>query len=218
VIVGADRVSPLLSYTSTTTSVKNVQPNGVTVEVSNTEKDTTMALLWNGSASNIYNIPRFALDFAIVDHLTLGGSIWAYFTFGASHEAPGPNGSTVTTDQPKMTTFGFYPRIGYVINFTDVFAFWPRGGVSFNDLHVGNVPNDRNQVTTTDTVLALDLEPIFVITPIPHAGFTLGPVVDIPMLSGHTVTTTAPNGVQTSTDGSYKPFHIGLTAGLLVYF
>src|SRR5437879_120493 len=62
IIVGADRVSPLLSYSSTTTTVKQTLPSGVTVEQDTTVKDTRMALLWNGNPSVIYNIPRFALD------------------------------------------------------------------------------------------------------------------------------------------------------------
>ena len=217
VILGADRLSPLLSYSSTSTTVNQPLPGGATFEATTTVKTTSSAILWGGSPSVIYNIPRFALDVAVIDHLTLGGAIWGYFTFGSSTESPGNNGVTVSVDNPKTTIFGVYPRIGYVLNFTDVFAFWPRGGFSITDVHTTNEPNGRNTVTTTDTPFALHLEPLFAITPIEHVGFTLGPVVDIPLFGAHSVTTTQPNGVSTSTDGSFKPFQFGIMAGLLAY-
>jgi hypothetical protein len=70
-------------------------------------------------------------------------------------------------------------------------------------------------VTTSTNQFALDLDPQFVVTPIPHLGFTLGLTADLPIAGGHS-TDDGTSGVSVSKSSSVLFF--GLTAGMLGYF
>ena len=58
--------------------------------------------------------------------------------------------------------------------------------------------------------LALDLEPLFVITPVTHFGVTIGPVFDIPVTGSASTTTSDRNGRVTTSHDSAQ-FYGGLT-------
>jgi hypothetical protein len=208
-IVSADRVMPLFAYENN--SIKH--PDGT----KDSQTVTSMALVTHGPTFiTIYNVPRFAFDYTVWRHLTVGGSVWLYFQAGNSNTHSEPGTPDVTTDQPKVTFWGLAPRVGWILHLSDLFAFWPRGGISFNDSssgvtrHMGNVSIDSS---TSYTQWALDLEPMFAITPLPHGAFTVGPVLDIPL--GGTFSRTD-NGMTVSTDETN--FHFGIVGGLLLWF
>jgi hypothetical protein len=208
-IISADRLMPLFAYEND----KQTNADGST----DSQTVTSMAFVTHGPTYvTIYNVPRFALDYTVWQHLTVGGSAWVYFQPGNSSTHTEPGQPNVTTDQPKVTYWGLAPRAGWILHLSDLFAFWPRGGISFNQIvtsatrHNGNVTVSE---TNTVTQWAVDLEPMFAITPVPHVAFTAGPVVDIPF--GGSVSQSA-NGTTVSTDQTM--FHFGLMGGLLVWF
>jgi hypothetical protein len=203
-IISADRLMPLFAYENN----KRTGPGGT----SDSTTVTSMALVTHGpDGVTVYNVPRFAFDYTIWKHLTIGGSAWVYFQLGNSNTHSEP-GMQTSEDQPKVTYWGLAPRVGWILHLSDLFAFWPRGGVSFNQT-VTSIPPPVGNATETATQWALNLEPMFAITPVPHAAFTVGPVVDIPFAGS---LSRSANGITVSNDETM--FHFGIVGGLLVWF
>jgi len=98
-----------------------------------------------------YTLPRLGLDVFVIDHLSVGGSFVWY-------------------SRDDNSNFLISPRIGYAIDFSRSFGFWPRGGFTFrsNDVGPGN-----------DEEFALTLEAMFYGSPAEHFAFIFGPVFDI---------------------------------------
>jgi len=206
-IFSVDRLFPIFAYESTKTSF-TVGPG------SDSNHITTTNLLSNGFgfAANdaaAYNIPRFAFDYKFPFRLTIGGSIFASFTLGSGNSHVDQRGIETDTNGDTLTLFGFAPRVGYILSFNDLFAFWPRGGIEFYSLNV----KAPDQTSVTSSQWALNLEPMFVITPLPHFGITVGPVIDIPISGSQS--TSPPGDVTTSVNLTL--FHFGITAGVLIY-
>lgn len=212
-ILSADRLMPLFAYENVKTDNGGGGSSSTTL--------TSIALVTHGAGVSAYNIPRFALDVTVIPHLTVGGSVYAYFQLGSSDTGTNAQGVSVTTQNAKATFFGIAPRVGYILPIGDTFAFWPRGGLSFNDVGVSTptVTNPAGKVTdggsATVTQWAIDLEPTFVFTPIPHVGITGAAVVDIPFAGSRSVTDPV-NGTTVSV--SSTQFHFGLNLGLLIWF
>jgi hypothetical protein len=112
-----------------------------------------------------YSIPRLAFDYFVVDSLSIGGSI-AYASFDA--DQPGDD------DDDDSSAFIFAPRVGYVWMFSDVIGFWLRGGLTYHSYDDEGIAGDFEE-----SALAFTLDPVFVITPVTHFGFVVGPVLDI---------------------------------------
>jgi hypothetical protein len=79
--------------------------------------------------------------------------------------------------------------------------------------------NANGTVTTRIAVngFALSLDPELVITPLPHLGVTVGPMLDLP-LSGGATTDQTTGAVTVSTGSSVKVTNYGIAAGVLAYF
>jgi hypothetical protein len=199
-IISADRLMPLFAYES-----DKVDTGGGS---SDTTTSTSIAFVTHNPVVSAYNIPRFAFDYTVWKHLTVGGSAWVAFQLGSSDTQSAPGQPDVTTDHPKLTFWGLAPRAGWILHLSDLFAFWPRGGFSFAD-----TATSLNNRTTTNTQWAINLEPMFALTPVSHAAITAGPVVDIPIGGSFSRDM---NG--TSVSSSETLFHFGVTAGLLIWF
>jgi hypothetical protein len=227
-IISADRLVPLFAYSN-----NKVTDNTQNPAASDSTTTTSFALLpnFNGGllgngnnnlTGNFYNVPRVGFDYAVIDRLTLGGSI-AFAVQTGSSETQSQGAGSVTNDAAKATYFAIAPRIGYALPLSDLFVFWPRAGFSFNLLHISNPdrvngnPGIVTSSSTNATQWALSLEPLFAITPVQHFGFFVGPVVDIP-LAGTAKTDTTRNGQTTTTSFDLAEFHFGVTAGLLGWF
>jgi len=122
---------------------------GVYIYNEDPEKLTAVGL-FAPPVAHPYLIARFAVDFFPIHHLSLGGS-FAY----TSYDRDRNNGSA----------FLFSPRVGYAIDFSDAFGFWPRGGITYRD-------------NGGDEELALTFEAMFWAAPVRHFAFTFGPVLD----------------------------------------
>lgn len=102
-----------------------------------------------------YSIPRLAIDGFLTDGLSLG--VGANFANLSS-----------SSESSTITVIGFSPRMGYAIEVSSGFTFWPRTGISYISIDTG----------TTAYQLAATLEAQCVITG-PHLGFMLAPIADI---------------------------------------
>ena len=214
VMIAADRLLPILDYDSAKT---DNSAGGST-----TDSRVSFAFGSNGATSleTFYNLPRLGFDVVVIPHLTLGGSAWIYTDLSANTTDTPQTGPSTTTDQAKITYWGFSPRVGYVIPLAShVLYLWPRAGISYNNLGTSSVTVDN--VTTPGGTLwqvAATVEAMFVITPwTRHFGFTVGPTVDIP-LAGKESSTSTTNGVTTTTSVNETMWQVGLQAGLVGHF
>ncbi len=239
-IVSADRLFPLFSYTHM--SQDAFAPgagNSKQVDFSN---QTSISLLWGSSAApqlsvpgtpgttaaidTFFTVPRVGLDYVIVPHFTLGGDLAIYFTLGGntgSDSTSAASGATTTTSNgsPSVLVLGLAPRAGYILQLTDLFSIWLRGGLSYFVASAKTTTGNGNAQTTntfTTNQLALDLDPQLVISPFSHVAFTAGLTADVPLTGGHSTDTTPAAGATTSQSASSSVFYFGLTAGLLAYF
>jgi hypothetical protein len=110
---------------------------------------TSVELGWGGAAFTPFSVPRLAMDYFVIDHLSIGGSL------GFASYSGDPDGSSLI----------LAPRVGYVWNLADWAGFWLRGGFSYHS-------------TDNESGLALTAEPTFVFTPAPHVGLLVGATLD----------------------------------------
>jgi hypothetical protein len=217
-IVTVDRLMPLFSYSSQT--VTNTQGGG---SLKTTDSGSSVALLL-GREPNlgvVHTIPRVAIDFTIVRHLTLGGSLAVAFGLGGSHEEDFGNNTSRKSDAAKTSIIGFAPRVGYVIPLGNTFAFWPRAGFAFysvstktNGVGQGNI---ETTTTISDSLLSLDLDPQFAWAPVPHFFFHFGPIVNVPLTGSRSIENAA-GANSTTVKNDLSVFHFGLSAGLGGWF
>ena len=217
-IVTVDRMMPLFSYTNESITTSQ---NGQDTKVS--DSSTSIALLFGREPSlaiNPHTVPRLAIDYAVINHLTIGGSVVVGLGLGGSHKTEIGN-NTQKTDSPKITVFGFAPRVGYVIPLSHTFGFWPRAGFAFYSLSAkqDNTGNNGNITTTTnsDSLWSLDLDPQFVWVPLQHFFAHFGPLLNIPFAGSRSVETVN-GGTTNTTKNDLSIFHFGLSAGLGGWF
>ncbi len=229
-IVSADRLFDLFAFSRNSQDLFNANPgDNKTVQ---TSTQTSMGILWGSTfptgSENFYTVPRLGFDYTIVDHVTVGGELVVFFTLGGSTstEHDHPNGSTTTdsADNPGWTVFGIAPRGGYILQLTDLFSLWLRGGFSIYTANSKSTTTLGNTTTTTSNGVqqfAIDLDPQLVITPIHHAGFTVGLTGDIPIGGGHSQEVNFTNGTMTTdtkNGAASSQAFFGVTAGMLVWF
>jgi hypothetical protein len=188
-----------------------------------TDSRTNIALLWPSLpilTLTPYDTPRVAVDFGAGGGFTVGGSIGFFTGSGSTKREPAAGGVSVETDDPTVTMIAFAPRVGFALPLTPQFSFWPRAGVTYYNIRVSST-NTANPPVTNKTTLSgfgVDLEPMFVFTPVPHFGITAGPVVDIPLSGTSHSERTPPGPNPPPIDDKVKFLNFGLTFGLLGHF
>jgi len=223
-IFGADRLFGLFAYTQ-----NEFTSGGNTIQVTGTNMAFFGGLNAVGVGSNaagaafiagnptVYNIPRLGFDYTIIKGLTLGGEVIAFFTLGGSASFNNASQST-----PGGNAFGIAPRVGYIFNLSDVFAIWPRGGLSYYDMNYSlvNATFNRCNNTANANVFGLDIDPVFTISPVQHFAFEVGPTLDWGFTGG--ASATAPRSVDcsqtTTTSYTYTALNFALNAGLVGWF
>jgi hypothetical protein len=206
-IIGADRLSPLLSYARTTQD----DNKGASI----TTSTTSVALFWSGSPQDFYDIPRLGIDYGIAPKITVGGNFFATLPMSSKQSATDA-GQTVTTDGDKVSAFGFALRAGYVMPLGPSLALWARGGLGYARVGTTSPRNNGDRYNSLSQ-LGLNLEPQLVISPGPHVGIMVGPVIDVP-LTGTFHTERTDNNMTTSEDFDSSQLHIGINVGLIGWF
>jgi hypothetical protein len=160
---------------------------------------------------SVYTFPRLALDFAVIDGLTVGGSLGFAFTDTSSD--PGGAG-------PSFTTFLIAPRIGYVLGLNRTVQLWLRGGLTYFNAsrHVdpSTLPPNTDR-SSSRWGISLNLEPTLMIAPFDHVAFTASVLFDIPVAGKQSNEVTA-GSVTTTTSADATDRNIGLVAGIVVMF
>ncbi len=180
-----------------------------------TYKATNVALFGNpgggGLAAPGLMIPRLALDFFVVESVSIGGSLM-YFT--SSSEVETDAGSS---DGPTNSTFVISPRVGYAMAFDETFSLWPRAGITYLSSKTETTTTGAtgsSTSTSTFSGMALTVEAMVGISPIENFAILAGPYVDYG-LSG-TVKDEPASGSSTETDAKVTSY--GLTVGILGYY
>ena len=235
-IFSADRLVPVLSFTSNKVTFDNQNPN-----VSVSSHGSGFSLLWGNNAvfgfagtrnaigftgggnSTFYTTPRVGFDYTFLQNWTIGGDLFVFFTLGRSVTTTTGNTST-DVPQPSANAFGIAPRVGYIFGLSPLLSFWLRGGVSY--YHAGTSIQDNACPNDDDTshlgLFGLDIDPQLVITPAPHFAFTAGPAIDIGFAGSASATTPGAAGgncnTTTTLSGGYSSYNIGLTGALTGWF
>lgn len=123
---------------------------------------TAIGLGMGAPSAHPYHLPRLGFDYFIIDNLSIGGAIG----FGDLdvHDYTRPDGLTVQGGSDSGAFI--YPRVGYALEFSKVFGFYPRGGFTYRNFG-GNEE------------FALTLEASFYAAPVEHVAFLFGPLMDL---------------------------------------
>lgn len=152
----------------------------------------------------------------LIHGLSLGGTV-GYESRGGEEVCGAGN----YCDKPNGSTFVLMPRVGYALMLNDLLGFWFRGGPGYvkNTQHTDRDHSDAKDSTSFWT---LGVDAFFVVTPIDHVGFYVGPSYDF-SFSGTAESTDWRNGpggtgqyVTTSVDADWHRFDIGL--GMIAFF
>ena len=168
-MISADRLFGVSNYSATTSQ------NGRDQTVSGTQAN----LLWGSAAipdvgTNPYTMPRLSFDYAIIDGVTIGGSV-GYALVNGKTEANGQS-----SDRPSTGTFAAMARGGYVIPLGR-HGVWLRGGFTYFNSSTTTTAVDGSSQKSSVGGFAVTLEPTFVFSPFDHFAFTGGIVVDVPV-------------------------------------
>jgi hypothetical protein len=135
------------------------------------------ALGWSHTAQPFpVFVPRFGFDIFVIERLSVGTG----FGFVSQDHDPGDGRGGLI----------FAPRVGYFIDFSQHFGFWPRGGFTIYDLD----DPDQSQALLT-------MEGLFTFAPREGFGFHFGPVIDLGFTGEYN-------------DDDYREWSIGIVIGL----
>jgi hypothetical protein len=207
--IGAERMFGFVASSQTTT---RETPLG---EVDTTVSRSQFALLGlNGNREiSPYGHPRIGFDYFVIDRLSVGGNL-IFRTSSGETEVEG-GGVSTTGENPSTTTFVFGPRAGYAIMFNDMIGIWPRAGFTYYT-HSETQESPTGDFEDDENGLALTLEGLFVIAPLPHVGFTVGPTFDIGLTGSFDETDPPP--ASTTAEANRTVTDLALHAGVVVWF
>jgi len=221
-VVTADRLVPLLGYTS-----QSITASDGDITTKTTDSGASIAFLVGREPqlAAMHTVPRVAADVTVLRRLTVGAALVLAFGLDGTHteeRTPRVGPRTVRENTaPGATLLGFAPRVGYVVNLGRQLAFWPRVGIAFHSVkserEVTNNVGVTSSATVTDTTFSLDLDPQLVWTPLPHVLVHAGPLANLPITGAHETSFAQGADVKDRSD-ELTIFHFGLSAGLGVWF
>ncbi len=158
---------------------------------------TEVGLLWQGGGMTPYTIPRVNIEYFVIDHLSVGGSI-AFYNVNGDDNYFGLGGD-------DGSYFLFAPRVGGAWMFNDWAGIWPRGGLHYYSRSY-DTPDDHAWQ------LVFNVEAAFVLSPWKNFAFTVGPAFDIGMIGEYD-----PDGPADEFDIHAHSFGL-LSVGMTGYF
>ncbi len=199
--IGIDRLFGLAASTVT------VHNNGNESSATTTELGLLMA-----RPASLYMWPRLALDYAVIDGLTVGGAV-AVVVGDSSTEQ-----NNVGRDGPTRTGFLFAPRAGFAKGLTGSLGLWLRGGITwFRVEGDGFFRQGSVSASGHTTGLSLNLEPGLSIMATGNLGLTVTLIADIPLMGEQVAEINAGNSrLTSSTDERLR--NLGVVVGALGRF
>jgi hypothetical protein len=181
---------------------------------------TMVNFLWSNSAVRIagvnainpYTMPMLTFHGVVAGGLTIGGGI-GYASVSGSHDA----GGGTTVDDPTHSAVAVSPRIGYLASMSPTFGIWVKGGITyFSQKEEGTTQVcdtfgcSSASYESSISGIAIAIDPMFVLSPVPHVGILFGPTLDIGVSGTMTETGTA--------DRDLTLRNFGAAAGLALLF
>jgi hypothetical protein len=242
VALSAERIAAVTSMNTTESTTTTLSSSGsssrTTLKNELEQSETNVNLLWNGGASNVFAIPRLAIDGFVAPQVTLGGSA-GYLSRGGTSKATSSatsSGASVSIsnsdDLPDVSAIVISPRLGVVLPLGPGAALWLRGGITYYQTSGestttapptssgGSTTKRKITAEASGTAATFDAQLVFV--PVEHVGITLGPVFDIGLGgSTKTITETSSPGSSTQTvvtEGDLTQSNYGGAAGIVAFF
>jgi hypothetical protein len=163
---------------------------------------TTVHLFKGSEIVSPFSTSRLAFDGVLGPGVTLGAS----FGFANTSMTTRSDGQSEDTE---VRTWIFVPRVGYLLAPSRYLGVWLRAGVGFVDVRF---KTEGTEASSSSFDLVLD--PMLVITPMPHAGILIGPSLNIPTSGSNT--TTGSTGLSREIDNRFA--YYGLSAGIALLF
>jgi hypothetical protein len=165
--------------------------NGVTFEDEDTGTLVTFLIPGNNTTTFLPStMPRIAVDYAILDFLTIGGTIGF-----ASHSLDRKRGATGQSDPNRhISEFLLAPRVGFPIGFHEIVSIWPRVGLTIAN---ASSTQDNSASEAKFSRTNLNIEAIFGFTLGKNFFIGVGPYLDLGL--GGTNKTVVQNGATTVT-------------------
>lgn len=155
--------------------------------------------------------PRLAFDAVIGTGFTIGGSVgYSRYSASADYDSSVPLGPTPNVDRATWALL-VQPRLGYVLAASPVISVWLRAGVF---ILRENTKAEASDDELEQSAFGLVLDPMLVVSPIPHVGLLLGPQLDFGLTGGVTLTT---NGRE-SPELDHTRSSYGVSAGVALLF
>ena len=154
--------------------------------------------------------PQVGGHYFVIPSLSIGATL-GYESRGGSRTDPQGMRGIITRDLDSSSTFVFVPKVGYALMFNNIIGFWFRGGLGF--FRIGTTDATNSMIKDSNTYWMLSLDAFFVVSPVQHFGFYVGPQADLSFAGSHS--TTEGNGITTSQSASYRSLGLGL--GLIGY-
>jgi hypothetical protein len=136
-------------------------------------------------------LPRFALDYVVMQGLTVGGS-FMISTRGMSLTGSGARTTAPPTVNDDGLTVFANARAGYAYAFDSTFAIWPRLGLAYahgsSRNEVIDPTNDNKSLGSFETksdLWTLNFEALLAVSPIQHIVLTGGPYLDLGLGGGY---------------------------------
>lgn len=220
-IVTADRLLPVVGYTSQSVTVTDGDTTTTT-----TDRGVSFAFLLGREPGlgAMHTAPRVAVDYTFLRAFTVGTAFAFGFGLDGAHteeRTPKAGSRTVRENTlPGATVLGFAPRLGHVWAIRRDLLFWPRAGIAFYSVKSQREQTSHLGVTSTaavtDTVFSLDLDPQLVWTPLPHVLVHAGPLANVPLTGAHETSFAQGAEIKERSD-DLGIFHFGVSVGLGVW-
>jgi hypothetical protein len=167
----------------------------------------------NGAGVDSPRGPWVGGHYFVIPNLSIGATIGFEIVGGSRTTTSGAVSRTV--DLPERTAVVVLPKVGYALMFNDTIGFWFRGGPGYVS-SVATQPPAANGVSVSQHTYfwVLSLDALFVVSPVQHFAFYVGPQAELSLAGAQT--SRPVQNVTTSIDTSYRSLGIGL--GLIGYF
>jgi hypothetical protein len=155
---------------------------------------------------------RVGLDAVVGPGLTLGAGV-GYATVGGESELTSdiPNGEVTNESLTRLTVFVLVPRVGYMLAVNRHLAIWLRAGAGYASIHLENDDSgDEQTLSSWDLVV----DPMLVVSPLPHLGLLVGPSLNFGLTGNVSIDDPNPAIL----DRSYTASSYGVNAGLALLF
>jgi hypothetical protein len=199
-----------LAYTTTTsTAPSSGSTDGFSVPPSETKSHSVDVGLLGNVGNSPMNFPRLGFDYVIGAGFTVGGNL----SYATSHGFQ--DGSS---NENTYSAFMFGPRIGKIFMADSGNGVWLRAGLtvieqsSTSTLSNGSLGGTTDYTSSTGTT-DMDLEAMYVWSPVDRFTFNSGLTLDIP-LGGSTEST----GGSTSPPADLTISSVGAMFGVSAYF